>query len=269
MQPESPGMPGLRSKSLIPIAACALLAIAMLAGCSRAEERRTITIFAAASLVNAIPEAVDSVARNLSEDIRIVYNFAGSSTLARQISAGSPAALFISANPDWIQTLVRRKQLRPDSVFLLLNNKLAVVVPAGADFQVPSLDALRSDTIRYIALGDPSHVPAGLYAREALQRAGLWQELREKLVTAQDVRAALAFVETGEAQAGIVYSTDAGISRRVRTAFVLPDSLQPEIRYHIAVLPNAPQAAHELLRLLQQPAAGAVFEKYGFTVPTR
>ncbi len=240
------------------------LCIAAAPGCrDRSDSGPTVTIFAASSLVDALPEAVRSIADSLA-GIRVVYNFAGSSTLARQISAGSPADLFLSANPDWMRFLLDKKLIAADSVFSFLNNKLAVVIPAQGDFRPGTLAQLDGGSLRHLAIGDPAHVPAGMYARQALQKAGLWQTLLPRLVMAQDVRAALAFVEAGEAQAGIVYATDARISSRVRTAFLLPDSLQPEISYQIAALPKASPAAHRLFNLLLRREAQAVFEKFGF-----
>ena len=255
--------PGARSRS--PWGLVWILAIGiLLPSCNRNADKKNVYIFAAASLSDVLPAVIDAVSDSLPQaDVR--YNFAGSSVLARQILAGSPADVFISASPQWVQLLIDKKRITPEQVTPLLSNRLAVVVRAGNGSVPQRLEDLLRPDMRFIALGDPAHVPAGIYARQALQKAGLWHALRDRIVSGQDVRAALSFVEAGEADAAIVYATDARISPRVRLAFVLPDSLQPEIVYTLAVLREDP-VVRRLAAALRSPRAAEVYQRFGFQI---
>ncbi len=253
--------PGARSRS--PWRLVWILAIGiLLPSCNRNADKKNVYIFAAASLSDVLPAVIDAVADSLP-DRQIRFNFAGSSILARQILAGSPADVFISASPQWVRFLIEKQRVSPDQAAPLLSNRLAVVVRAGAGKRPVQLEDLLQPEFRYIALGDPEHVPAGMYARQALQKAGLWDALRERIVSGQDVRAALSFVEAGEADAAIVYATDARISPRVRLALVLPDSLQPEIVYTLVTL-NSSARVRWLSEALQSERAAMVYRRFGF-----
>ena len=181
-----------------------------------------LCLFAAASLTSALTEVLP---RAGFPDLRL--SFAGSSALARQIDAGAPADLFVSASPRWMDYLQERRRIDAETRFDLLANRLVVVTPAGSGLEVqprPGFDLAGVFRGR-LAVGDPDHVPAGIYARQALQALGWWPALEHRLAPAPDVRAALLYVERGECEAGVVYATDAAISRRVRVAAELADSL--------------------------------------------
>ncbi len=242
-----------------------VVSLALQYSCSSSKKRtETITIFAAASLTNALPAAIDMLQDSLQgADIR--YNFASSSILARQILAGSPADIFFSADTGWIEPLAQRGWLDRDKAIRLLANTLVVVAPKSSTLRLHSLQDLTQPGVRFIAMGDPAHVPAGRYARQALMAAGIWPRLSSKLVSGQDVRAALSYVESGEADAGLVYASDVKVSHRVKLMFALPPRWQPKIRYVVAPLKNASPLAEKILRGLQSQRCGQVFRKYGFT----
>lgn len=241
----------------------AVVALRLPACANADEDTDSLMIFAAASLNEALPAAVAAL-RDSLPGVEVNYNFAASSFLAKQILAGSPATLFISANPEWIDELERAGRVEPGASVTLLGNRLVVVVPQAAPVRLTSLPDLTSPAIRYIALGDPAHVPAGTYAKSVLEHAGLWAQVRSKIVSGHDVRGALAFVESGDADAAIVYATDAAISSRVRLAFTIPDSLQPPIRYVLACVGEAEPRCERVARLLQSPPAARQFERFGF-----
>ena len=208
-----------------------------------------ILVFAAASLTDALQDIGARYERETGT--RIVFNFAGSATLARQIENGAPADLFLSADESTMRRIRTAEQVR------LLSNTLVVVVPARSE--------IRDWTAaRTIAIAEPSSVPAGIYARAWLQRAGLWDQLAPRLVPTENVRAALAATASGNAEAAIVYRTD--VFPRVRVVHEVPPGDAPEIVYPFAVLADAPQPAEarRFLAYLQSDAAMALFAKHGF-----
>ncbi|RMF64995.1 MAG: molybdate ABC transporter substrate-binding protein, partial [Calditrichaeota bacterium] len=150
-----------------------------------------LTVFAAASLGSALPEIATAFQRQHA-DCRIAFNFAASSILAKQLERGAHADLFVSANTRWLEYLIRQKRIRPDSRIDFLSNRLVVVVPADARIVPHTVHDLTNPAFRRIAVGDPQHVPLGIYARDALQAAGVWDTIRDRLVPAMDARAALA-----------------------------------------------------------------------------
>ena len=213
-----------------------LAAVLLLAAPSRGEEVR---VYAAASLMDALTEIA------AQSDERVIFNFAASSTLARQIAEGAPCDVFVSADEIKVQSL---------STFPLLTNKLAVVVARDADFtDLPS--------VRSLAIAEPSLVPAGIYAREYLAANGLWETLAPKIIPTDNVRAAMYAVESGNADAAIVYVTDTRVSKRVRVAHLIDDG--PEIVYPVAVLTQRGQRFAELLR---SEKAQRVFQAHGFGI---
>ena len=189
-----------------------------------------------------------------------VLSFAASSALARQIEHGSPADLFVSADENWADTLQRDKLLRAGTRADLLTNALVLVARKGST--PPSLAALGGGKL---ALADPAAVPAGKYARAALEKEGLWSKVSGNIVPAENVRAALALVERGEAVLGIVYATDAHASDKVAVVRAFPEDGHPPIRYPIALLGSArnPDAA-AFRTFLQSPEAGRIFTAHGF-----
>jgi len=254
---------------LIRRALAALLLLTALGAPAWARER--VTVFAAASTTNAITEIARSFEAKGGVEAEIVTAFAASSALARQIEGGAPADLFLSADVKWMDHLVAQRLIEPGSRIDLLGNRLALIAPADsalAPVEIgPGLDlpALLGDG--RLATGDPDHVPVGLYAKEALTRLGAWPKLENRLARAESVRAALAFVERGEAPLGIVYATDAAVTPRVKVLGLFPADSHAPITYPAALVAGrAGKAARAFLDFLKGPEARAVFEAHGFQV---
>jgi molybdate transport system substrate-binding protein len=236
-----------------------VLAIVLLALALPAAAQAPLTVFAAASLKNALDEA------NAGFGERVVVSYAASSALARQIEAGAPAAVYISADEDWMNYLERKGLVAGGTRRDLLGNRLVWIVPAGRE---PPKDPLRALGPRdRLALADPAHVPAGKYARAALEHMGAWSSLAGRIAAAENVRAALALVARGECPLGIVYETDARDEPRVRIAGTIDASLHPRIVYPAAALRFAPPLAAKYLDYLATPASMAVFARHGFSRP--
>ncbi|HSD25885.1 MAG TPA: molybdate ABC transporter substrate-binding protein [Vicinamibacteria bacterium] len=217
-------------------------------------------MFAAASLADALREIGAGFEARTGH--RVVLSFGGSNDLARQIRAGAPAQVFVSASAERMDELERAGLLAAGARVDLLSNRLAVVVPVAAATTLATADDLLG--VRRLALGDPEAVPAGIYARQWLEKRGLWERVGDRVVPTLDVRAALAAVEAGNADAGIVYRTDAAISKRVRVALEVPNEEAPRIVYPAALLVTAGRAARTFFDHLRSPAARAVFERLGF-----
>jgi molybdate transport system substrate-binding protein len=240
---------------------------ALCAGCtpdSNPQQQQPLLIYAAASLATALPEVGDAFLAGQPE-AQIRHHFAASSLLAKQIDAGAQADVYVSADLQWVDYLEERGRLDPASRIEPLGNRLVVITPARDGIELAQLDDLAADRVERIAVADWSHVPAGRYTASVLKRAGLWESLSPKLVPALDVRAALAYVARAEVDFGIVYATDALVSDKVRVIDVIPDSLQPRIRYVASRLVESrhPLAA-DYLRFLHSPQAAAIFSRYGF-----
>ena len=227
-----------------------LTAWLLIAGTVSAAEVR---VFAAASL----REALEEMAAKYQGD-EIVFSFGASSTLARQIQEGAPADLFLSADEEKVNALRKRGLIVAS--WSVLSNSLVIVVPKDA----PSR---RLIDMRAIALAEPSSVPAGIYARLYLQRIGLWERVKSKVIPTDNVRSALAAVESGNVDAAIVYRTDARIAKQVRVAFLVPREQAPKISYPFALVKGAGPAARRLLAHLRSKAALDVFAKHGFVIP--
>jgi molybdate transport system substrate-binding protein len=222
-------------------------------------------IYAAASLTDVIA----ALGRQF-EPIRgshLVPSYGASNTLAQQIHEGAPAGVFISASAEWVDELVAWGHVEEGTRVDLLSNALVVVVPKGAAGRPAKLADLTGDGVKRVALADPGHVPAGKYAKAALEKAGVFETLRARVVAANDVRTALAYVERGEADAGIVYATDAAVSSKVDVAFRVPAELHPKIVYPMVLVKRANRRARELYDFLRSDAAWAEFEKAGFAKP--
>ena len=240
----------------------ALAAAAAVAPRVTASQPEEILVFAAASLSEALQEIGAAFEKRTGG--RVVFSFAGSGELARQIRAGAPADVFVSADRARMDQLEASGLVRAADRVDLLSNRLAVVLPAGSPRALRSAPDLLG--VRRLALADPETVPAGVYARQWLEGVGLWGALRERVVPALDVRAALAAVESGAVDAGVVYRTDAAVSARVRIAFEVADG--PAIVYPAAVLASSSRPlARVFLEALRSPGARAVFERRGFLVP--
>lgn len=200
---------------------------------------------------------------------KLVLNLGASSMLARQIQEGAPADLFLSADEEKMNGLEKRKLLLPGTRRSVLSNTLVVVVPADSNLKISGPADLVA--VRALALAEPQTVPAGIYAKEYLKSKGIWSKVIDRVVPTENVRAALAAVESGNVDAGIVYRTDAGISKRVKIAYEVPRAEAPKISYPFAVLAASgrKEAARKLLDHLHSPPALAVFRKYGFLILDR
>ena len=225
------------------------------------------TVFAAASLKNALDEAV--VAYGKQTGARAVVSYAASSALAKQIESGAPADLFISADLDWMDFLEKKGFVVPGTRRSLLGNRLVLIAPANQPVKLqPAPGFPIAETLRggRIALADPQSVPAGKYAKAAFEKLGVWEQLSGRIAGAENVRAALALVARGETPLGVVYQTDAAAESGVIVAGIFPDDTHPPIIYPIAALKAAKPGATKLLEFLEGTQARQIFERHGFTV---
>ncbi|MEJ8573935.1 molybdate ABC transporter substrate-binding protein [Microbaculum marinum] len=240
--------------------------LALLAGAGIAAAE-PVTVFGAASVTDALEEIGDIYAERGGE---VQFSFASSSTLARQIEAGAPAAVFISASESWMDYLAERDLINAASRTSPIGNRLVLIAPSdsaltsveiGEDTDIAAL--LGAD--QRLAVGDPEHVPAGIYARQALETLGQWDATEARLARADNVRAALALVETGEAPLGIVYATDAAATDKVKVVGTFPRTSHEPITYAFALIKGAESPeVQALYAFLTGPQAIAVFARYGF-----
>jgi molybdate transport system substrate-binding protein len=218
---------------------------------------------AAASTTDALEELrLDFEKRHPKVTVRTSY--AASSTLVQQIVAGAAGDVFLSASHEWADLLAQQDlvEKRAD----LLSNRLVVIMPSDSKLAVRAPADLADPGIRRLALADPKSVPAGVYARQALEKLGLWEKLSPRVAGASDVRQALQFVETGAAEAGIVYATDAAASRKVRVAYELDPKLSAPIRYPLVLIKSGRPAkvASAFYEFLLSAPAADVFRRRGF-----
>jgi molybdate transport system substrate-binding protein len=226
-----------------------------------------LIVSAAASLTNAFRDAGKLFEKDHPGE-QVAFNFASSSVLLAQIAKGAPADVFATADAQTMDRAEKQGLLAPGTRRTLLSNELVLIVPAGAKKKPSDLSGLEDAIVRRIAIGNPASVPAGRYARDALQKAGLWSKLEPKYVFAQNVRQALDYVARAEADAGIVYSTDAAImAGKVVIAAEVP--LDGPIVYPVAIVKDARHraSADSFLRSLGSPQARAIFARYGFSQP--
>ncbi|MGO8919903.1 MAG: molybdate ABC transporter substrate-binding protein [Stellaceae bacterium] len=248
-------------------AAAALLGIITLCA-APAAMADDVLVFAAASLKNALDDAVAAYQRQGGDKVGVSY--AASSALAKQLDSGAPADIFISADLDWMDYAQQRHLIKPETRKNLLGNRLVLIAPAASTVTVEikpdfPLAALLGDG--RLAMADPDAVPAGKYGKAALEKLGVWASVEAKVARAENVRGALFFVSRQEAPLGIVYETDAAADKGVKIAAAFPEDTHPPIVYPIAltaVSKNAGAAA--FLTFLESPAAKPFFEKQGFTV---
>ena len=238
-----------------------LLGIAVLALAARAAE---LNVFAAASLTDALKEIARTYEPASGDKLR--FNFGASSTLAVQIKQGAPADVFFSADEAKMNDLAKAGLIAADTRKTLLANTLVIVVSREGGPKIAAPADLANPAIGRIALGEPRTVPVGVYGKQWLEKIGLWAKIAERIVPTENVRASLAAVESGNVGAGIVYKTDALISKKVKIAYELPAADGPAITYPAAVLKDAkqPEAARKFAAYLAGPESKAVFAKYGF-----
>ena len=226
-----------------------------------------VTVYAAASLTSALQDLSKTAKK---QGIPLRLSLASSSILAKQIAQGAPADIYLSANIKWMDFLARENLIEPDTRINLLGNALIIIAPKDEKFEVkPQADFdFPSAFEGQLALGDPSHVPAGIYAVEALKKLGWWALLKNRIAPAMDVRGALTLVARGECAAGIVYATDATISDGIAVIATLPDSLlSTPIVYPIAIVKGRhTPAVDTAMRFFQSDTAAAIFQRYGFRV---
>lgn len=260
--------PKTRRSSLV---ALGLLCLGLVtAGLSRpalAQQGDPVRVFAAASLKNALDDAAQAFTKQSGQTISISY--AASSALAKQIEQSAPADIFISADLDWMDYLEERKLLLEGTRKNLLGNELVLIAPASSTLSVdiaPGFDLAGALAGGRLAVGSVQGVPAGKYAKAALETLKVWDSVADKLAQADNVRAALALVAQGEAPLGIVYKTDAFAEPKVKIVARFPEDTHPPIIYPAAILKEAaaPDAAKAFLAFLGTPEAGTIFSKHGF-----
>jgi molybdate transport system substrate-binding protein len=225
-----------------------------------------IKVSAAASLTDVLQAIAGDYEKETSD--KIVFNFAGSSVLERQIEAGVPADVFFSADEAKMDTLEGHGLIAIGTRKSLLSNALVIVVEKAGTAQIKDPRDLAKPDVKKVAFAEPSSVPAGVYARAYLEKMGLWAAISAKVVPTENVRAALAAVESGNVEAGFVFKTDAAISKKVRIAYEVTAAEGPTISYPVAIVKDAgqPKAAWHFVEYLSNAKAKAEFEKFGFIV---
>jgi molybdate transport system substrate-binding protein len=257
----------LIERRFIPSVVVAAILIAVVPGFAAPQEK-TITVFAAASMKNALDD-VDQLFTKES-GIKVAASYAASSALMKQIEQGAPADVFLSADVEWMDYGAKHNLINNDSRFDLLGNRLVLIAPRDSKIGnvniAPGFDLAALADGGHIATGDVRAVPAGLYAKAALQKLGVWASVESKIAMAENVRAALLLVARGEAPLGIVYETDAKIEPGVKIVGIFPDDSHPPIVYPVAMTKDASPDASQYLGFLRRSEAKAVFERYGFRV---
>ena len=227
-----------------------------------------VTVFAAASMTDALQQVAKDYAKQNPKN-EVVFSFASSSTLAKQIEEGAPADIFVSASNKWMKYLSEKDLTVKETEKVLVGNDLVLIAPVKS--AVNSMDIAKGEWINalkdsYLSVGDPAHVPAGQYAEEALTKLNLWDKVQERLARAKDVRGALALVERAEAPYGIVYSTDAKVSQQVKTVAVFPVDSHKPVVYPVSILKDHDNTdSRDFLKYLESDAAKKVLVGYGFS----
>lgn len=234
------------------------------------DSQQELLVFAAASLTNVLDEIGATYAQQTQHHVK--FSFAASSTLARQIEAGSRADVFFSADAEWMDYLQARGLIERATRRNVLGNRLVLVAPADSKLQLkiaPGFPLAAALGTGRLASGDPDTVPVGRYARSALRSLGVWNDVADRLVRADNVRSALAFIARGETPLGIVYETDARVEKQVRVIGFFPPGSHPPIVYPVAVTTKARSGAREFIEFLQSSAAQGAFKQHGFQPPPR
>jgi len=251
----------------------ALIACALIAGATSLAPRaaqaqvRSITVFAAASMKNALDDV--NAAFTKATGVKVAASYAASSALARQIEQGAPADVFVSADLKWMDYVTDKKAIRDGSRVNLLGNRLVLIAPKDSKIGnvtiAQGFDLAKLAGDGRIATGDVKAVPVGVYARAALEKLGAWKAAEPKFAMADNVRAALLLVARGEAALGIVYETDAKVDPGVKIVGTFPESSHEPVTYPVAATANAKSEATEYLSFLRSRTAKDIFEKYGFS----
>src|SRR5882757_8872208 len=237
---------------------------------ARAQDK-TITVFAAASMKNALDDV--NAAFLKATGTKVVVSYGASSALAKQLEQGAPADIFASADLDWMDYSAQKKTIKDDTRVNLLGNKLVLIAPKDSKINTvaigPGFDLAKLIGDGRITTGEITSVPVGKYAKGALEKLGIWAAVEKKFAMADNVRAALALVSRGEAVLGIVYETDAKVEPGVKIVGAFPADSHPAIVYPVAATVNAKPEAAAYLSFLRSGTAKAVFEQYGFTFLVR
>ena len=247
--------------------AAIVLIFALLATLPAQTQDKTVTVFAAASMKNAIDNI--NAAFTKATGVRVVASLAASSVLAKQIEQTAPADVFASADLEWMDYVEQKKLIKGGTRVNLLGNKLVLIAPKDSKTDNvtigPGFDIAKLAGDGRIAVADVRAVPAGKYAKAALEKLGGWAAAEPKLASTENVRVALALVSRGEAPLGIVYETDAKVEKNVTIVGYFPEDSHPPITYPVALTANARPEAAQYLAFLRSGVAKAVFETYGFT----
>lgn len=231
-------------------------------------EPQKMHVFAAASTTNAMTEIGRMYEKK--SNTSVLFSFASSSTLAKQINQGAPAQLYVSANPKWMDFLEKNGRIQPGTRQDLLGNRIVIIAPKGAGMHLTIEKGFNLSGILgegKLAMGDPDHVPAGIYGKQALESLGEWRNVAPKVASAKDVRAALVLVERAEVPLGIVYATDAAISDKVEVVGVFPEKSHPPITYPVALVSGQiSESAADFFVFLQGEESREIFKKYGFSM---
>jgi molybdate transport system substrate-binding protein len=232
-----------------------------------AQSSANILVSAAASLKDALTD-VKSVYQQRTSNIDIKYNFGASGALQQQIEQGAPVDVFISAGKKQMDALEQKGLILPGTRTNLANNRLVLIVPDNSTLNINSLSTLTDPKVKRIAVGEPRSVPAGQYADQVFQKLNIYEQVKPKLVFANNVRQVLASVESGNADAGLVYASDAKISNKVKVAVVVDEKYHSPIVYPMAVLKNSKNVdvAKEFVKFLSTDQPQSILQKYGFLV---
>jgi molybdate transport system substrate-binding protein len=253
---------------------CILVTLVPLAGCTSESTTPTntpaaveLTVSAAASLTDAL-QAVNELYMKEYKNMTVTPNFASSGTLQKQIEQGAPADVFISAAAKQMDALQGEGLILDSSRRNLLNNKVVLVVPVDSTLTLADFTGLLDVSVKKVAIGDPESVPAGTYGKQALDQLGIYEQVKSKLILCSDVRQVLSYVEAGNVDAGIVYSTDAAITDKVKIITDAPVEVNSKIVYPVAIIKASQHTAvaEAYITFLTGNEAATIFEKYGFSV---
>ncbi|WP_283658025.1 molybdate ABC transporter substrate-binding protein [Paenibacillus sp. RC343] len=235
---------------------------------SKKAETVELTISAAASLTDALKE-IQNLYEPTHKDVKLNFNFGGSGALEKQIEQGAPSDLFLSASKKNMKSLVDQQLIESDKQKTWLTNELVTVIPADGTMNIASVTDLTKEGVKKVAIGIPESVPAGKYAQEALTNTKLWDVLQSRLVQAKDVRQVLQYVETGNADVGFVYKTDALTSQKAKIAFEMDPKTYSSVEYPIGIVKASKhtQEAEDFYAYLQSQESLNIMAKYGFTIP--
>lgn len=246
---------------------CWLLTLLLILACApRVAIADEILVAAAASLTDVLKEI--SSAYQPKSPHKVNFTFGPSSTLSRQIEEGAPADMFFSADLSQMDKLDKNGRLEPGTRKNLLSNQLVVIVPADSKLSITSSQDLLKPEVKRIVLAEPSSVPVGVYSSKYLEAEGLWDKVKAKIVPVLDVRATLAAVESGNVEAGLVYKTDAAISKKVKIVYEVPIEKGPQITYPVAIVKESKKkaAARDFMNFVLSPVGKNSFKKFGFVV---